>query len=80
MANVMKCSGQFPPPWGRAREGDAPTGASRCLLALALALPLLAAACGKKGDLEPPPGATLYKQGYPAGETVLPPPDEEDGG
>lgn len=47
-------------------------------LLLALVLPLLAAACGKKGDLEPPPGATLYRQGYPAAETVLPP-EEEDG-
>jgi predicted small lipoprotein YifL len=42
------------------------------LIALSLALPLAVTACGKKGKLEPPEGADLYNQTYPAPETVVP--------
>jgi len=38
-------------------------------LMLALALGLATAGCGKRGDVEPPPDAELYKRSYPASET-----------
>jgi predicted small lipoprotein YifL len=43
----------------------------RAILAIAAALVLLPlAACGKKGPLEPPPGATnVYPRVYPSGAT-----------
>jgi predicted small lipoprotein YifL len=37
---------------------------------VAVALALGVTACGKKGTIEPPPGAELYKRGYPAPESV----------
>jgi len=39
-------------------------------VALAAAIPLMLAACGKKGDLEPVEGATLDDNVYPAPETM----------
>ena len=42
---------------------------ARAALAAALALALTGAGCGKKGGLEPPPEAELYKQTYPAPES-----------
>ena len=41
-----------------------------CALALAAAIPLGLAACGKKGELEPVEGATLDDRVYPAPDTV----------
>lgn len=40
--------------------------------ALALALGLLAAGCGKKGNLEPVAGSELYRNVYPAPGTMQP--------
>jgi predicted small lipoprotein YifL len=46
-------------------------------LALAAAIPLGLAACGKKGALEPVEGATLDDNVYPAPETVTGEQDDE---
>ncbi len=46
-------------------------------LLLALGVALLVAACGKKGDLAPVEGSELYKNTYPAPETMTPNGEDE---
>ena len=45
---------------------------------LCFVLALAVTACGKKGSIEPPEDAELYKQTYPAPETVTPRESRED--
>lgn len=44
---------------------------------LAAAVPLMLAACGKKGSLEPVEGATRHERVYPDPDTVNPGQDDE---